>query len=164
MPNRSSLLTGRMPSVHGVRANGTPLSQSAVTFLDLLWAAGYATALVGKSHLQTFTGMPALMQPPPAKPGYAQATGELVEAVRHGLRRPDYEQESPNFWAKSGAQVKLPYYGFDHVELVTGHGDGVDGDYRRWLLEREPGAMKMIGAENQLPHDYGRTLSDELYR
>jgi len=30
MPNRSSLLTGRMPSVHGVRANGTPLSRSAV--------------------------------------------------------------------------------------------------------------------------------------
>lgn len=154
MPNRSSLLTGRMPSVHGVRANGTPLSQSAVTFLDLLRETGYATALVGKSHLQTFTGMPALMQPPPPKPGYVQAGGELIEAVRHGLRRPAYEQESPNFWAKTGAQVQRPYYGFDHVELVTGHGDGVDGDYRRWLLEREPAAMKLIGAENQLPHDY----------
>ena len=25
MPNRSTLMTGRMPSVHGVRSNGTPL-------------------------------------------------------------------------------------------------------------------------------------------
>src|SRR5262245_34032103 len=44
MPNRSSLMTGRMPSVHGARANGTPLSRSAVTFVDLLREAGYATA------------------------------------------------------------------------------------------------------------------------
>ena len=52
MPNRSSLMTGRMPSVHGVRCNGIPLSMNAVTFVDLLRNAGYRTALVGKSHLQ----------------------------------------------------------------------------------------------------------------
>ncbi len=154
MPNRSSLLTGRMPSVHGVRANGTPLSRDAVTFVDLLGDAGYSTALVGKSHLQTFTGMPALMQPPAPKTGYAPAKGEHVEAIRHGLRRTDYDQESPNYWAKPNARLSLPYYGFGHVDLVTGHGDGVDGDYRAWLLAREPNAMKMIGVENQLPHDY----------
>ena len=68
MPTRASLMTGRMPSVHGVRANGTPLSRDAVTFVDLLADAGYSTALIGKSHLQPFTGMPALMQPPPPKP------------------------------------------------------------------------------------------------
>jgi len=31
MPNRASLMTGRMPSVHGVRSNGIPLSMNAVT-------------------------------------------------------------------------------------------------------------------------------------
>src|SRR5205823_10628192 len=36
MPNRASLMTGRMPSVHGVRSNGIPLSMNAVTFVDLL--------------------------------------------------------------------------------------------------------------------------------
>ena len=170
MPTRASVMTGRMPSVHGVRANGTPLSRSAVTFVDLLRDAGYATALIGKSHLQTFTGMPALMKPPAPRAGYAAPKGEHVEAVRHGLRDAHYEQESPAYWAQAGAKVRVPYYGFDHVELVTGHGDGVDGDYRAWLLAREPDALKMIGAENQIPHDYScpqavRTrLPAELYQ
>ena len=36
MPNRSTLVTGRMPSLHGVRSNGTPLSLLANTFVDAL--------------------------------------------------------------------------------------------------------------------------------
>ena len=95
MPNRSSLMTGRLPSVHGARANGTPLSRNAVTFVDLMREAGYATALVGKSHLQTFTGQPALMQPPAPKAGYSPVPPYLREAVRHGLGSADYENESP---------------------------------------------------------------------
>src|SRR3989338_10067906 len=39
MPNRATLMTGRMPSLHGVRHNGIPLSLDAVTFTDLLRAA-----------------------------------------------------------------------------------------------------------------------------
>ena len=154
MPNRSSLMTGRMPSVHGARANGTPLSRNAVTFVDLMREAGYATALVGKSHLQTFTGQPALMKPPAPKPGYAPVPPGLNEAVRHSLGTAEYDNESPSFWSKSGAQVEKPYYGFDHVELVTGHGDEVDGDYRAWLLARDPNAISLTGPKNQLPHDY----------
>lgn len=56
MPNRATLMTGRMPSVHGVRHNGIPLSQRATTFVDRLRNAGYATALIGKAHLQNMTG------------------------------------------------------------------------------------------------------------
>src|ERR1700688_2786861 len=52
MPNRASLLTGRMPSRHGVRHNGIPLPLTATTFVERLRQAGYRTALVGKSHLQ----------------------------------------------------------------------------------------------------------------
>src|SRR5260370_40952517 len=54
MPNRSTLMTGRMPSVHGVRSNGSPLSLLSNTFVDALHAARYATALDGKSPLQKF--------------------------------------------------------------------------------------------------------------
>ncbi|MEJ0067831.1 MAG: sulfatase-like hydrolase/transferase [Pseudomonadota bacterium] len=32
LPNRATLMTGRMPSVHGVRHNGIPLSLRATTF------------------------------------------------------------------------------------------------------------------------------------
>ena len=94
------------------------------------------------------------MQPPAAPAGYLAPKGQHVQALRHGLAAPEYDQESPKFWAKPGAAVALPYYGFSHVELVTGHGDGVDGDYRAWLLARDPKALEKIGAENQLPHDY----------
>lgn len=154
MPNRSSLMTGRMPSVHGARANGTPLSRDAVTFVDVLRAAGYATALVGKSHLQTFTGMPALMKPPAPQAGYKPVPPHLTEALRHDLKSADYDNESPQHWSRPGASVALPYYGFDTIRLVAGHGDEVDGDYRAWLLAREPKALDMVGAKNQLPHDY----------
>ena len=58
MPNRASLMTGRMPSVHGVRYNGLPLPQRANTFVDVLAAGGYRTASIGKSHLQPFLDVP----------------------------------------------------------------------------------------------------------
>jgi arylsulfatase A-like enzyme len=34
MPNRATLMTGRMPSVHGVRSNGSPLSLFSNTLVD----------------------------------------------------------------------------------------------------------------------------------
>ena len=59
MPNRASFMTGRMPSVHGLRYNGCTLSKRANTFVDVLKASGYATASIGKSHLQPMTAMEA---------------------------------------------------------------------------------------------------------
>ena len=59
MPNRASIMTGRMSSVHGARHNGIPLSKNHTTFVELLRDAGYSTGLIGKSHLQSFTGLPA---------------------------------------------------------------------------------------------------------
>ena len=64
MPNRATLMAGRMPSVHGVRSNGSPLSLESNTFIDAL-----CPALVGKSHLQNFSDIPAILKRPPAKPG-----------------------------------------------------------------------------------------------
>src|SRR5205807_9242294 len=69
MPNRATLMTGRMPSLHRVRSNGIPLSLAANTFVDALRASGYATALVGKSHLQNFTGQPPILTRPPPRTG-----------------------------------------------------------------------------------------------
>ena len=50
MPNRATLMTGRMPSLHGVRQNGIPLPLNQTTFTQLLNAAGYRTA-VSYTHL-----------------------------------------------------------------------------------------------------------------
>jgi arylsulfatase A-like enzyme len=154
MPNRSSLMTGRMPSVHGVRCNGIPLTRDAVTFVDLLRDAGYSTALVGKSHLQNFTSLPPLVTAPAVPAGYYSPSEGLRSAIRNGFGDPAYMQEEPDFWAKENPKVATPFYGFDRVDLVTGHGDAVGGDYIRWLRERAPNADELLGPRNSLPHDY----------
>jgi arylsulfatase A-like enzyme len=167
MPNRASLMTGRMPSVHGVRSNGIPLSQDSITFVDLLRDAGYATALVGKSHLQNFTGHPPLSKPATPRAGYHQPSAPLRQAFR--AANGNYEQEKPDFWQSANPRIATPFYGYDHVDLVTGHGDWVGGDYIGWLRARNPDAVKLLGPENSLPHDYScpqayRTqIPEELY-
>jgi arylsulfatase A-like enzyme len=169
MPNRASLMTGRMPSVHGVRCNGIPLSMRAVTFVDLLRNAGYRTALVGKSHLQNFTAWPPLAVRPPARPGYREPPPDLRQAIRMDLNDPCYQQETPEFWNVADARVKAPFYGFDHVTLVRAHGDDVGGDYDRWLAQRDAKAKDLLGPKNSLPHDYvcpqayRTAIPEELY-
>lgn len=51
MPNRATLLTGCLPSLHGVRYNGLPLPTETTTFVHTLRHAGYHTALIGKSDV-----------------------------------------------------------------------------------------------------------------
>ncbi len=161
MPNRASLMTGRMPSVHGARCNGIPLSMHAVTFVDLFRDAGYRTALIGKSHLQNFTGFPPLGKRSPPRAGYHEPSLELREAVRTDLRDRRYAQETPEFWQDADARVATPFYGFDEVTLVRAHGDDVGGDYHRWLVERAPHARNLLGPDNSLPHDY---ICPQAYR
>ena len=154
MPNRSSIMTGRMPSLHGVRSNGIPLPVSSVTFVDLLREAGYRTALVGKSHLQNFTDIPPPLQrgEPPA--GHRAPNPESRDPLRRDFTQSSYLQENPGFWSHPDAQVTTPFYGFDHVELVTGHGDDLGGDYRRWLTAQAPEARRLLGPRNALPQGY----------
>ncbi|MFV0493033.1 MAG: sulfatase, partial [Pseudorhodobacter sp.] len=167
MPNRASLMTGRMPSVSGVRANGIPLARDRVTFVDLLRAAGYQTALCGKSHLQNFTGRPPVL-PETASATATPPPGDLAQARRGTLDDAWHGQEDPAHWNEADG-VSTPFYGFDRVDLTTGHGDDIHGSYRRWLLERDAGAAEKIGADHQLAHDYScpqavRTaLPEDLY-
>lgn len=169
MPNRASLMTGRMPSVHGVRANGIPLSMQQVTFVELLRDAGYATALVGKSHLQNFVGSPVVLEQAEPPANYRKPPEDLSQAVREHLKAEIYRNEEPDFWSHDNAQVQTPFYGFDHVDLVTGHGDAVGGNFKQWLLERRPDAASLLGPEHQLDHDYicpqavRTALPEELY-
>ncbi len=148
MPNRASIMTGRMSSLHGVRDNGVPLSLDETTFVELLRAGGYRTALIGKSHLQNFTGMPP-PYPPSFDPDMQAPPGDLRDA-RHGMRDgPAYDNEQPADWlAEPLHEVRLPFYGFEHAELCTDHGDNVRGHYLRWLRDRDPEALKLWGREN----------------
>ena len=170
MPNRASLMTGRMPSAHGVRHNGIPLSLGATTFVSLLRAAGYRTALLGKSHLQNFEGLapeivwhnPGTGEPPPTR---------LIDADLDRRIGPDYDNEwTPHWIDRPDHDVILPYYDFEHVRLCTLHGDHVHGHYGRWLAQQHADPDGLRGPQNAIPDDrYGapqawRTrMPEELY-
>jgi arylsulfatase A-like enzyme len=155
MPNRATLMTGRMPSVHGVRSNGMPLSLLSNTFVDALRAAGYTTALVGKSHLQNFSDIPAVLKRAPPRPGDALLDASLAEARKPMPADGPYDQEHPRRWEPGrDFEMKLPFYGFEHVDLCTAHGDVVGGHYYVWLKSQRPDADALRERKNQLPHDY----------
>src|SRR5579871_990248 len=137
MPNRATLMTGRMPSVHGVRHNGIPLALDATTFVELLRRAGYRTGLIGKSHLQNMTGNAPAWPPNPA------------DRLALEARMPDgrrYDQEwGPSWAADPTYDLALPFYGFAAVDLTINHGDDLQGHYRRWLRANHPDAEKLLG-------------------
>jgi arylsulfatase A-like enzyme len=161
MPNRASLMTGRMPSLHGVRHNGIPLSRDHVTFVDLLAAGGYRTALVGKSHLQNFTGNP----PPsglPDIPGKTPPPEALQDADRRRRDGAAYDVENQRKWADPAHDVRLPFYGFEEARICTGHGDDVGADYRRWLADKDPAALDLAGPGAALPDQ--RHIAPQTWR
>jgi arylsulfatase A-like enzyme len=170
MPNRATLMTGRMPSLHGVRSNGTPLSTRANTFVDALRAGGYATALIGKSHLQNFTGFGPILKRRPPRPEDRVLDPTYAEALKPVPADGPYDQERPERWASGGPfAMHLPFYGFEHVDLCTGHGDTVGGHYYVWLKQQRADADALRDPKNQLAHDYAcpqaiRTaVPEELY-
>jgi arylsulfatase A-like enzyme len=157
MPNRATLMTGRMPSAHGVRHNGIPLKNSAMTFVEALRRAGWRTAHVGKSHLQNMVGKPPHYPLDPA-----QRKLEDIERWEDGR----YDQESWPLWhERADHDVDLPFYGFDTVHLTVEHGDGVEGHYRRWLEAKHPGAASLIGPDHAIPApDYALTRCHQAWR
>lgn len=171
MANRATLMTGRLPAQHGVVHNGINLSRDHTTFVELLRAAGYATALVGKSHLQSFgydgplrrgwTNVNGGTPPPPA----------LLDARKRQRTGEGYGDEWTPDW-RSGARTRVdtPYYGFDHVELATLHGDQVHGDYARWLEQRHPSPETLRGRTNAIadprygaPQAWRTAMPESLY-
>ncbi|MFY0612720.1 MAG: sulfatase-like hydrolase/transferase [Hyphomicrobiaceae bacterium] len=161
MPNRASLMTGRFPSVHGLRYNGCTLPLSANTFVDVLAAGGYHTAAIGKSHLQPFSDIPA----------------DRADTLRHGpiaeawkADPGNYAQEEPGRYTGEGRyEFDVPYYGYQHVDMVTQHGDRCGGHYQQWFREQASNWQELQDRSNQLPHNYScpqafRTpIPEELY-
>ncbi len=157
MPNRASLLTGRYPSVHGLRYNGCVFPRRANTFVDVLRAGGYATAAIGKSHLQPFTGLAPVQQE-------SFKAGAIKEAWKsdnqdYGMEEPDrYEQEER-------AEFGDDYYGYQHVDMVTSHGDQAGGHYQQWFRKNAIRTGKdrswYHDPSNELKHNYS---AEQAYR
>ena len=161
MPNRASLMTGRFPTTHGLRTNGCLLPRNAVTFTDALRESGYFTASIGKSHLQPFT-----KRPPASHENFEP--GPFEEAWRlDGLNYT--EEQGDHYDLDERYEFTKPYYGFDHVDMVTEHGVICSGHYLQWLREQTSDWARYRDPQNELAHSYRcpqafRTpMPEELY-
>jgi arylsulfatase A-like enzyme len=170
MPNRATLMTGRLPSLHGVRFNGVPLPLGTNTFVEVMRTAGWRTALVGKSHLQNLGGIPAALERVPTEAGLAPPPSGLDEAMKDDPGPGRYDQEDRIQWRNPDWHMEFPYYGFQHVDLCVGHAARVVGSYGHWLAERHPNADALRGPENQLPgntyvlpQSWRTRIPEELY-
>jgi arylsulfatase A-like enzyme len=163
MPNRAAMLTGRMPSINGVRHNGVPLPLESLTFAEVMRSAGYRTALIGKAHLQSQSRRE--VPDPLIFPGMRPADlgrEDWPTSMPDYTRDPRYLAEREELWtADPTRSIDLPYYGFERVEFACGHGDQMSGHYRAWARERLPGIDDLIGPANALP---GSALAPQAWR
>lgn len=159
MPNRASILTGRVPTAHGVVANSGSLNWTTNTFVRSLRTAGYQTALVGKADFQN--GLRKLFEPQPEGPA---ALGDPYPA---GWDR----WEDPGRFVADDFADPADFYGFQHLALTIGHGDLIGGHHLRWALDR---GASLEGLQAWGPHHalevsdhwwqvYKPKLSEELY-
>jgi len=124
MPNRASILTGRMPSAHGVVFNDRSLDPRVNTFVRRFRKSGYRTALIGKSHLQHGVSKNSMIpfrgEPSEGNP-YGSSWNEIEDFERylHGV------PEDPE-----------DFYGFDQIELSLDHGASISGHHLLWALNK----------------------------
>ncbi|RLE17491.1 MAG: sulfatase, partial [Actinobacteria bacterium] len=161
MPNRSTIMTGRMPSAHGVIFNDRSLSPGANTFVRELRKNGYRTALIGKSHLQHGMSADAFM-PFPGAPGVTESWPAGWNAIENIERYEEGDLEDPD-----------DFYGFGKIELTLGHGDQVGGHHYRWAREQGAGHDELVAGfkpagdvPRQSPHwwqIHAARFPEELY-
>ena len=142
-PNRCSMLTMRYPSVHGTRHNGIALDWDSNTFVRRLRSEGYRTGLVGKGHFQNFELFPNIAR--------QQFDFSLAEQARiTGLPGTDGWDRYESIDRHLTEDIVFPddYYGFDHVEILSNHGDVVTGHWVKWLREKGLDWADVAGPDN----------------
>ncbi len=141
MPNRASMLTGRMPSSHGVRVNGIPLDARHETFARALRRVGYRTGAAGKLHFQPYGATPDAAR---------NLLGERRNATEVALDAGWDGWEMRSLHDERNVELPPDYYGFDEVDLVVGAADTVTGNYRHWLREQGLQPDDVQGRDNAL--------------
>jgi arylsulfatase A-like enzyme len=124
MPNRCSILTGRMPTAHGVIFNDRSLEWNANTFVRQFKEANYSTTLIGKSHLQH--GMSRNSMVP------FRGKGAFQDLFPKGWD----EIENYENYLESDTLKTKDFYGFSEIELAIDHGARISGHHLLWALEK----------------------------
>ncbi len=135
MPNRSSIMTGQYPNTC-VRSFGVNLPHDIPTFSGTLRDQGYTTKAIGKMHLSFW-----------------------FRKIQEDAASPEYMADwmNPNTHDEMVKNFPSPYYGFDSMELLVGHGDICNGHYQDWVAERDPSVLQAIRA-------LGPNILSQLYR
>ncbi|MCP4083791.1 MAG: sulfatase-like hydrolase/transferase [Actinomycetia bacterium] len=124
MPNRATIMTGRMPSAHGVIFNDRSLDWGANTHVRQFSEAGYRTALIGKSHLQHGMSRNSVHE--------VHAQAAVADPYEPGWNTfEDFER-----YLDDTPEMPTSFYGFDHIELAIDHGARVSGHHLRWALDQ----------------------------
>lgn len=171
MPNRQAFLTMRMNSVNGSHSNGVALDLDSNTFPELLRAAGYRTALIGKSHLQNMTNMVPFQQAEAALEGKTAAPEGLGNADKTAVKYTSltYEQERLHSWEDPNFEPTTPYYGLDDVIMASQHWEVAQYHHKRHLDAIDPAIAQNVGRENAIkrseenPLTYASALAPEHY-
>ena len=124
MPNRSTIMTGRMPSSHGVIFNDRSLEWTANTHVRQFRAAGYRTALLGKSHLQHGSSRNSVLaqnDSPSIIDPFAPGWNSFEHEERYAAGIPDWPDD---------------FYGFGTAAISINHGASVAGHHYHWAIER----------------------------
>lgn len=109
MPARATMFTGLLPRDHGLRTNGQSLRTDLPTVAGVLAEAGYRTHSAGKLHLTPWIPAPGTWN--------AERFPEAAEGWNGGMMR----------------EFPVPYYGFQTVDFVGGHGSWCWGPYMEWV-------------------------------
>ncbi|MBI4883294.1 MAG: sulfatase-like hydrolase/transferase [Actinobacteria bacterium] len=133
MPSRSTMLTGQSPSTHGVWMNGVALPETAPSVAEVLAAAGYRTAIIGKPHFEPFLDAFARF----AENGFARAGTfgphrgfEHFESATHGAAGPLHYARWLN--ATHPEAVDMYYPVLDSSLEVNAMGGGDNGAPQAW--------------------------------
>ena len=128
MPNRCSILTGRMPTAHGVIFNDRSLEWNANTFVRQFKKANYSTALIGKSHIQHGASRNSMVS--------FRGEASFQNIFPLGWN----EIENYENYLDSAPPEIQDFYGFQDIELSIDHGARISGHHLLWALSK--GAKK----------------------
>ena len=126
MPSRASMFTGLLPRDHGAWNNNMEMHPGLPVLPELLRQAGYRTHSTGKLHLSRWVPDPEIDDPKRFPEFRASWNADLIDSL------------------------PLPYYGFQSVDFVGGHGNYVYGDYFHWLEGQVPDPRRLLGVEGAL--------------
>ena len=147
MPNRASIATGRWPSVHGTRTNGITFDPRSETFMRSLRRSGYENHAIGKLHHQVMGWAWEDYQIEEMRLRNPEVLMDLRDSIERGQGNWQSFEDAKKH-RESFVQMPSDYYGYDHVDLVVGHGDNPSGHFHHWANSKGVSLKDLAGWEN----------------